>query len=388
VLDDRITSAAPRARPVADLYGDALLARSEELARLWVIDLIRSCPLDAIGAVPLDVLALEAPSLCAQVLRAVQSDVELARLTGLGAASGREDTAPARRIAAIAGVQDIAALVEAVESLRGVLWEALLDHLSEPSTRQVGDVADRLAYVCAAALAVAVNTPIAPEAGATVTDAEVVITDSSPSMRPASHAGSSPARAVIVDERPLSWDESPPVRPPARQAEIEIRDERRAEGAGAWIGLIGGQLERFQRDRLPFAVLLVELVEIERMHNGELPKELVGLAERVQRMLVATLEARSDCGSLTRERPGRYWLVAPATDRSGARELAERVALAVASCAEQCASALAVAIGIAVCPDDGREAAALAAHADLGLYSDRAAVRASAGQPTPVDEPA
>jgi hypothetical protein len=40
-----------------------------------------------------------------------------------------------------------------------------------------------------------------------------------------------------------------------------------------------------------------------------------------------------------------------------------------------------------VCPDDGREAAALAAYADVGLYAARSAVRASALRPaTPVDE--
>lgn len=366
--------------------GDALLACAEELARRWVIDLIRSRPLDEIAAVPLDALALEAPSLCAQVLRAMQSDVELARLTGQGAATGREDTAPARRIAAITGALGVAALVEAVESLRGVLWEALLDHLSEPSTRQVGDVADRLAYVCAAALAAAGDTPTATEPA--VDNTEAVIASSSPSVRPASPASGPPARAVIVDERPLSWDESPPVPPQVRRGEIEIRDQRREQGPAAWIGLIGGQLERFERDRLPFAVLLVELVEITRAHRGELPDELAVLAELLEQVLSGTLEARSGSGSLTRERPGRYWLLAAGTDRSGAHELAERIVLAVASCAEERASALEVAIGIAACPADGTDAAGLAARADVGLYSDRSAVRASVAHPAPVDESA
>jgi GGDEF domain-containing protein len=50
---------------------------------------------------------------------------------------------------------------------------------------------------------------------------------------------------------------------------------------------------------------------------------------------------------------------------------------------------LRVAIGTAVCPEDGREPAMLAAHADVGLYAARSAVRASAHPPaTPVDESA
>jgi predicted signal transduction protein with EAL and GGDEF domain len=40
-----------------------------------------------------------------------------------------------------------------------------------------------------------------------------------------------------------------------------------------------------------------------------------------------------------------------------------------------------VAVGTAVCPQDGREAAALAAHADIGLLAARAAGRASAARP-------
>ncbi len=59
---------------------DALLARAEELARSWAIALILVRPLAAIGELPLEELARDAPALCAQALRAVQSDVELERL--------------------------------------------------------------------------------------------------------------------------------------------------------------------------------------------------------------------------------------------------------------------------------------------------------------------
>jgi hypothetical protein len=34
-------------------------------------------------------------------------------------------------------------------------------------------------------------------------------------------------------------------------------------------------------------------------------------------------------------------------------------------------------VGTAVCPDDGREPAALAAHADVGLYAARSSARAA-----------
>jgi GGDEF domain-containing protein len=436
VADHPRTHPSPRARPVADLPADVVLTCAEELAKRWAIALILVRPLDGIGDVPLEDLAREAPSLCTQAVRAVQSDVELARLTGRGAASGREESAPARRLAAICGAQDATAAVEAVEALRGVLWEALLDQLSEPSARQVGDVSDRLAYVCAAVLAVAVDGALAPDAGERFDDEEAASGASEPAARDVAQADARRRQAVIVDEcarpsaaaaadaartphgspaqsaarvseRPLSWDESPPIRPlasPARERslswdesppirprargdEIEIRDERGEEGPAAWIESIGGQLERFERDRTAFAVLLVELVEIERLQGEERPEELSQLAARVEQELAGVLGARS--GSLTRERPGRCWLLAPQTDRAGARDLAERLARAVASRASHRGAPLEVVIGTAVCPEDGREAAALAAHADVGLYAARSAVRASGGRSaTPVDEPA
>jgi hypothetical protein len=434
VFDSPPAHSTPRARPVADLPGDAVLACADELTRRWAIALILVRPLDGIGDVPLEQLAREAPSLCAQAVRAMQSDVELERLTGQGTPTGREDSAPARRLAAIAGARDSAEAVEAVEALRGVLWEALLDHLNEPSARQIGDVSDRLAHVCAAVLAAAVDAAFAPEARALADDDEPALGVPEPTVRDFSRPLPPDRHAVIVDERarvpaaqrgaraaddppmppahpplerPLSWDESPPVPPrpaPARErplswdespptshgappAEIEIRDERGGEGPAAWIGSIGAQLERFERDALPFAVLLVEFVDLERLRREQLPEELTRLAGQLEQALAAALGGWS--GSLERERPGRCWLLAPATDRIGAHRLAERLVDAVASRASRRSTPLEVAIGTAVCPEDGREAAALAAHADVGLYAARSAARTSSIRPaTPVDESA
>jgi hypothetical protein len=377
-----------RARPVSDFPGDALLARAEELARRWVIALIRCRPLDAIGEVPLDQLAHEAPSLCAHFIRAIQSDAELGRLTGQAtdARAGQ-----AQRLAKIAGAHDGAATVGAVEALRGVLWEALLGQMTEPSARQVGDVADRLAYVCAEVLAVALQAGIVvADDSSHDADDGVVAADSQAATVAVPPAQASRRHAIIVDERhsserPSSWDESPPIPPGVRAAEIEIRDERREEGPAAWIKSIGGQLERYERDRLPFAVLLVELRDIERLRREALSKGLSGVLARVEGALAGVLGKRA--GSLTRERPGRYWLLMAETDRVGARELAGRLAVAVASCRGEDGAPLAVEIGTAVCPDDGLEASALAAHADVGLYADRSATRVATGRSAPIDEP-
>ena len=233
----------------------------------------------------------------------------------------REGLAPARWISAVAGAPDAGATVQAVEALRGVLWEALLGELSDPTAREVGDIADRLAYVCAAALAVAVAGPGAGAAG---------VGGRSPSARrrlhPATRARrtfSASARrrqpAIVVDElarSPIAEHPSCGASPRMRAASIEIRDVRGAEGPAAWIGSIGSQLERFERDSLPFAVLLVELVELERRSRGRARRRLVG--SRSSGWSGRSLTALGVAGSVTRERPGRYWLVIADTDRAGA----------------------------------------------------------------------
>jgi hypothetical protein len=425
----------PRARPVADLPLDALVARDEELARRWAMTLLIGRPLDRMSEVPLEQLAREGPELCAQAIRALESDLELDRLTGAVAPSGRGASAPARRLAVIAGVHGVGEVVVAVEALRRVLWETMLEELrpgqlgwaspildSSPA-RQLADLADRLACVCASLVAVAVVTvstgrdttvggdaailraresapgaraqrerdPV-PESGG-----EAVIVDER-SRAPVSEGQVAFARSrtapegAVTDERPLSWDESPPLPPRARAGEIEIRDERHEQGAAAWTRSIGRQLERFEHDGLPFAALLVELVDIERMSRHE-QGTLTLLAATIEQALVGELQAQpapiaAASGAVTQERPGRYWVLVPETDRMATEHLAERLARAAHVAMRRRGSSLEVAIGTAVCPDDGREAAALAAHADVGLYAARSAARAPAGRPAAsVDEP-
>jgi GGDEF domain-containing protein len=183
---------------------------------------------------------------------------------------------------------------------------------------------------------------------------------------------------------------APPVRPGARsrpregdpprtaRPQIEIRDERSAEGPAAWIDSIGRRLERHEQDGSPFAVLLIELVDIERLHHaepsGEVPRLTGHMEDAVEDALARELRPAD---SLTREGPGRYWLLAPQTDAPGAQMLVEQIARAVRSSASHEGVPLEVAVGIAVCPDDGRRASELAAHADVGLYAARATGRSS-----------
>lgn len=442
--DVHATHTHARARAVAELPIDGLLARSHELAKRWAVALILARELDHIGELPLEDLARDAPALCTQVLLALQSDAELSRLVDPPGEDARSRSAQAPRVGHIVAASDPAAVVRAVEALRGVLWEALLDELSAPPPRLVADLSDRLAFVCAELLAAAVGVGVGSDATGeqpSVAQPPVgehparVVEDSG--ERPPAHghgagerrpdAARAGAGAVIVDERaqgraasrardrrpadparpgetgraqapsdaerPLSWDESPPVVPrgalarrratPWAQApgeprtrdagEIAIRDERREEGPAAWIDSIGAQLARFREDARPFAVLLVELLDIERIRREGSHEQLMRLARHMHDVLTQELGAWS--GALTSERPGRCWLVAPETGGDAAAALADRLARAVAAHVRHDGKSLAVAIGSAVCPADGRQAADLAAHADIGLYAARAAAR-------------
>jgi hypothetical protein len=141
---------------VAGAPVDALLARTDELARRWAMALILALPLERIGEIPLESFAREAPALCAHLIRALASDDELGRIARPARAGGAPS--PAQRLAEMTGARDGRAAVAAMEALRGVLWEALLDELrwdnfdQSASARTVADLADRLACVCSNAL--------------------------------------------------------------------------------------------------------------------------------------------------------------------------------------------------------------------------------------------
>jgi GGDEF domain-containing protein len=178
----------------------------------------------------------------------------------------------------------------------------------------------------------------------------------------------------LVDEH----DTPSPIDPAeqaGKAAEIEIRDVRREEGPSAWVSSVGRLLGRHAEDGLPFAVLLVEIVDVAHLERSETPHDMHGLVRQVESALGRGMRATDQ---LSRETLGRYWLVAPETNGTGARMLAERLARLVRTSASHRGVPLEVAVGIAVCPDDGTEAPALAARADLGVYSARATGRSIA----------
>lgn len=373
MLEQRSRPASRRPRPVAELALEPLLERTRELARRWAIALILDGPLESLGAVPLEDLAREAPELIGALLGAVSSEEELEQLLA------RSPTgSPGPRIPTMSGATDAAGVVAAVEELRGVLSDALMDHLEGgagvgPGVRQLTDLADRLAHVCAAIIPSALEgieaagppsrsapgpvTPPVGSPGRRPVGAGFAIIDE---LAPPEPAEPSPAPAGLREEADAVGE-------PSASAEIQVRDERGDEGPAAWIRSIGRQLERFEEDGISFAVLLLEARGLGRETSGEAFEQLLG-------------EAIPAGASVTRERAGRHWLVVPAIDRLGAGNLAGELTAALESGIGRGLPGFAVLVGTAVCPEDGRRASTLAAHADVGLYAARAD-RSLAGDP-------
>ncbi len=406
------TARAPRPRALAEVELDTSRERGEELARRWALAMVAARPFAELGGLPLSDLVEQAPMLCVQMTLAVQSDTELDRLSGEGSTEGsRARGSSALALAALVGAPDARAAVAAVEALRGVLWEALLEdvaplHGQRAAVRLVADMADRLSFVCARVLAVGVESP---QAAAPQAPGEASAPDDRVESRGAVTrvpSGGGPSLAVIVDEgsehvpapietlaparasgaaqhaeRPLSWDESPPVPPGAGPTEIEIRDERVEDGAAARIGSIARWLQRYAEDRKPFAVMLLEPVDIETLRDrpGELSRVDEELGELLERTIGPAAESAAVSGetapSHTRESPARYWVLAPRDSSSVTAELSERLARGAGRIDGARGLPLELAIGTAVCPQDGHEASALAAHADVDLYAARSAAR-------------
>ena len=176
-----------------------------------------------------------------------------------------------------------------------------------------------------------------------------------------------------------SWRPGPSSRrrslPRKAGPQIEIRDERGDEGPAAWIGSIGRRLERHEQDGSPFAVLLVELVDIERLRHAEPAEELSASDEPGSRT-----RSRGSCARPTRSR---------ASARAGTGCWRRRPTGQVRSCwpsgsRARCDPRRAIAgrrwrwrSASRCAPRTGGSASELAAHADVGLYAARAAGRSS-----------
>ncbi|HMJ36814.1 MAG TPA: hypothetical protein VK501_23115 [Baekduia sp.] len=157
--------------------------------------------------------------------------------------------------------------------------------------------------------------------------------------------------------------------PAVTRRRVDTSWDELAEAGPPWLGAISRRLARREDDGLPFAVLVVEVDDLDRLLASQTGREVAVALEDAERALTAEL-APADL--IVRERLGRWWLTSPDRDLAGARDLGTRVAAAIAR-AHLGGAPLAASIGLAVCPDDGDTLESLAGRADEGMFAARAA---------------
>ncbi len=321
-----------RPRPVAGVPTEGL-GDGVALAKAWLLELLAAAPLDAAAAVPAGRLAQEAPGLCAAILAALSSDADLDRLTAAPATG---------RAAALAGAGAPADAAAAIESLRTAIWNELNRRVRDDPELGAA-VSDRLAHVCAAVL-----------------EAALAVSDGTPAT-----AGHDPVDAVGAPEV------VPRAERFGRRPRIADAGERAEHAAlEPWRAAIARRLERHAEDGRPFAVLALEVDDLDRLLAAQTDTEVEEALEAAERALTGEL-APADV--IVRERLGRYWLIAPDTDEPTARDLGERLAGSVAGAVPLGLPPLTASIGLASCPTDGATADQLATHADEGVFAARAA---------------
>ena len=328
-----------RPRPVADV--PALDGR--ELARAWLVELVAAAPLERAAALPGPGFAHKAPRLCAAVAAAIASEPAFDDLEPAGA------LAPLTADAGVIAAADCAAeTVAALDRLRKVIWAAILDEAHRPTPQQLAELADRLSAVVATVTAGAI--------------------EGSRALREATQPGDrGPLAAILRDE--------PDIPPSTAAVEYEAGFHSRVP---PWTAAIERRLARHGEDGLPFAVLCVEVADLDRLVASERDGDVATALESAEAAVSAQLRPAD---ALLRERPGRLWLVAPDTDREGARSLAHLAAAAVASITDHYGKPLDAAVGMATCPTDGADAPTLEGRAEEGLFAARAAGTRVAGPP-------
>lgn len=289
--------------------------------------------------------------------------------TEIGFSSGREDShAPSfeARLQRALG---------AAHQLCDVLWEELREH---PAPMHARELAERIADL---ASTVALLAGAARETTSTRTPVALRAESAPVAPVPPRRA---PPEAKLIDEYDApagAWWRSS-----ERRSDDGVDGDADGRRQPAWLDMLDGAVSDFERDRAPFAVLLIEVLGAGEHFDP---------SEQLRRAAALALDGLGR-GSLAPESPDRYWLLVPRADRPAARTVSERLAHAVADLdhhadradaadryfaalsargsrahGDDTPVALRIAVGTAACPDDGREVRALIAQAHVELAQAR-----------------
>jgi GGDEF domain-containing protein len=374
-----------RARPVADAPIDALLPRSEDLAKGWLLALLEQAPLDDAPAILATDLTRDGPRVCEAVLRAIADDTDLRRLEPGGVL-----TPLAARTGALAGAAAPAAVSRAVDALIGVIWAAVREELRGADGDLVAELTERLALigelVRSAALERSAPGPAArplspapppispvppppprPEASPMVTPPPPVATtrpSSAPSAPPPAEPPAAAATPPAAASPPAA---SPPaVSPPTEQrAWPGLSDPPTLDPSRSlWVGALEDEIVRSAG--APLSLLLAELEDAERVTAVE-PQATARATFTRFAGAVRSAVRRQDI--LVCESDARAWIIARDTARAGAHALGERIAAAVRSSEQWHGAPLVATVGVAVFGEDGRTSGELIEAAEEARFA-------------------
>jgi GGDEF domain-containing protein len=359
-----------RARPVADASLDALLDRSEDLAKGWLLALLEEAPLDDAPRILATDLTREGPRVCEAVLRAIGSDADQRRLEPEGPLAQL-----AARVGVLAGATGARDTAHAVDALQEVMWAALRAELRDPDPELVSQLAERLAQVTAVLRGVALGSwagydtrDARPTPGAGVPGPVMGVR---PSPGPEGPAPVPEARPGPRDDRrPPGANSSthtlsavppptpgptpgaargPAPAPPAPEPRLRAwvgGEPPPAEPAALWVGALAEEIAR--AGAAPLSLLLAELEDADRVLAVEAEPDATfnDFTQALRRAV-----RRQDM--LVNETSSRAWVIARDTDRDSARSLAERIAASVGEARPWRGAPLVASVGFAVLGQDG-----------------------------------
>jgi len=382
-----------RARPVADAPINALLVRSEDLAKGWLLALLEDAPLEEASRILAAELTRDGPRLCDAVLRAIGDDTDLRRLEPGGALRPL-----AARAGELAGAATPAAISRAVDALHAAIWSALHDELRAPDADLVSALTERLTLV-AELLRVAslepAGLPTVSGRPSTVLHAAVSPPPpynpppynppphDAPASEPAPYDPSAyappPSAPPAYGSSPPAYGSSPPAYQPSVSAPAAPAPPAAAPAARSWppdprpaseplealwIGALEDEIRR--SDGAPLSLLLAELEDADRASALDPGPEAAATLNQFS-AAVRTAVRRQDI--LVSESESRAWVIARDTSRKGAYALGERIAGAVRGSLAWQGTTLAVSVGVAVLGEDGRTSGELIEAAEEARFA-------------------
>lgn len=324
------------ARPVSDAALEELERHAEDLTKAWLVELLERRPLRDAAELLVGGLTSEGPRLCAAMIRALASDLDLAALEPGGALAGL-----AARGGEIAGAREPGAVLEALAALRAVVWAAVREAVSDPDHELIAQLAERLTRVEGVVVLAALGAGAPPRApgedqgrGAGVQGA----------------AGGS--RGAGLAER-----QDPTI-------------EAHRSGQPLWRVAIEEEVARAGASRSDLSLLLVELEDADRLRTIESDPEVSAIFGRFAQALRGQLGPEE---LFARDGQERVWVIARGCDRDAARALAQRIAAAVSAAPPWLGAPLRASVGIAVLGEDGLDAESLVEQAGQSQLAASAA---------------